>query len=484
MNNNKGTYIYDGDVNDVFLNASFILYDAVVHTLGANGLNTAIPTSNNYLSIINDGKTILESISSNDSAIRLALNTLKESSFATNIHAGDGTTSTVVLQHKLLSDVLKYNSKHADKLIDSNYIKECRDIILSNLPTFMNTIKSDDDLLKVIEVSLGSSDLSGLVLESFKGLNSWQKPSLIKVRDAKETKVLSIDGISLNPVEINPVVLKETQQEYNLPIKVMIITQQISRIDSQFARILQRLSLSQEPVVILYTEIMPSVLDQILFNIQEGSLNVIPIRLAMPVNKLDEYIAELSRYFNVTPITDLNPYQVCFNNEDILGKGSGYILNKDSVILKSDNPDYYSELLPSKSSLIQVGFITFSQQEETYRRLEDAINSSYNAITSGYTIGAGYTYMCLSTYLPDDSRKIIIQGALSHIFELLSMNKNTDEFINFCMNNVYDSYKVTEQVILNSFTVVSQVLSTKRLLVPLSRTDGLYVNKEKTPQIG
>ena len=92
--------------------------------------------------------------------------------------------------------------------------------------------------------------------------------------------------------------------------------------------------------------------------------------------------------------------------------------------------------------------------------------------------------MCLSTYLPDDSRKIIIQGALSHIFELLSMNKNTDEFINFCMNNVYDSYKVTEQVILNSFTVVSQVLSTKRLLVPLSRTDGLYVNKEKTPQIG
>ena len=78
MDNGKlGNKLYEGDIQDLFLNASNKLFSAVSHTIGPNGKNTAIPTQNNYLSIINDGKTILENISSNDEATKLALNTLK-----------------------------------------------------------------------------------------------------------------------------------------------------------------------------------------------------------------------------------------------------------------------------------------------------------------------------------------------------------------------------------------------------------------------
>ena len=202
--NNKGTYIYNEEpVTSVFMQASQILNDAVAHTIGPKGLNTAIPTSNGYLSIINDGKTILESLSSDNPAIKLALNTLKESSFATNQNAGDGTTSTIILQHHLLGEILRYNKEHPDAPTTTKTVLAARDKILQFLPSLKNAVDSEEDLLKVITVSLGSPELAPVVLEAFKGLNKDQKPSLIKTVDTTETSVISIDGISLAPIEVN-----------------------------------------------------------------------------------------------------------------------------------------------------------------------------------------------------------------------------------------------------------------------------------------
>ena len=89
---------------DVFLDASSILNKAVEHTLGPEGSSTAVHTQNFY-SIINDGKSIIEPLSSLDAEIAPALETLKQASFETNRKAGDGTTSTIVLMNQLLKGV-------------------------------------------------------------------------------------------------------------------------------------------------------------------------------------------------------------------------------------------------------------------------------------------------------------------------------------------------------------------------------------------
>lgn len=469
--NNKGTYIYNEmSVPEVFLNASNNLYDAVVHTIGPKGKNTAIPTSNGYLSIINDGKTILESLSSDNQAIKLALNTLKESSFATNQNAGDGTTSTIVLQHRLLESILNYNYESESEgrdILTSKDVQICLDSIMKDLPSLKKEIKDDSDLRKVIEVSLGSSEYADTVLQAFQGLNKDQKPSIIKTTNSDKTEVIAIDGVSLAPVEVNPVVLRNTTPSSDEPLNIVILKQQISRIDKPFASLLNRMASSDKKTILLYTEIMPSVLDQLLFNIQEGSLNVVPVRLACSLDKLDDYIQELSKYFNLVPLDDLNPYQTSATKPEIFGTATGYVLNKDSIIIKNDNEEYSSSLLPSKSTAISVGFVTYSKQEEIYRRLEDAIHSAYNAINYGYTYGAGFTYWTLSDSIPKDEKYEPIRRALKFMFEILSADSNMTmtSFMNYVNDNVYDSYKVSEQVILNSFTVVSQVLSTERILV-------------------
>lgn len=471
---NKGYTIYQGNSLELFLDASSTLYEAVYHTLGINGLNTAVPTSNNFLSIINDGKTIIENLSSNDPALRLALNTLKESSLATNKNAGDGTTTSLVVQHNLLTKIAQYNESHPDSPITSEAISNVRDYLLSELTSYKLTVQSEEDLSKVITVALGGNKFTDIIKTAFtyNGLDKFTKPALIKSHDL-ETTVTTIDGVSLTPVDINPVVLRTFPPTLNEEFNVLIINQNISRIDQQFTALLNKIVKSPKKTILLYTEIMPSVFDQLLFNIQEGSLNLIPIKLQYPIDKMKDYLEALSAYFNAMIVDDLNPYQVAYNNPDIFGNCTGYIINKDSAILKNDNSDYDSELLPSRSSVIQVGFITFSQQEEDFRRIEDAIHSAYNALKYGYTIGGGYTLLCLAQQLVNDpfepSEPFV--DALSSVYALIKKDSTySEEYIDYLNKNVFDSYKVTEQVILNAFTVVSQVLSTCKVLVPLSNS--------------
>lgn len=476
---NKGTYVLN-DPQSVFLEASQIIVNAIEHTLGKDGMNTAIPTANSYLSIINDGKTIMQTLSSDKKEVQLALNTLKESSFATNQNAGDGTTSTAVLQHQLLHrclNTMSYTQKHmtrpGEKLeVDSATLVEARDKILNELPSLKKDIKTREELLKVILVALGNDiDLAKVVYDAFEGdLSKPVRPALTKSNN-ETTTITRIDGVSLTPVEINPVVLANMPQVMDEELNVLIINQSISRLDSGLINILQRITESKRKTILLYTEIMPSVMDQLLFNIQEGSLHLIPIRLAYPITKIKDYVHALSKYFDAPVFDDLHQYQT-FERKDKLdfGTATGYVINKDSAVIKGANQKYEFDYLPSKSSLIQVGFVTYSKQEEDYRRLEDAIHSAYNALTSGYTIGSGYTLLTLSHYLyPKDNPKMLpIIDALSYLFNKLQKESGmtVDAYIDYCSNNVYDSYKVTQQVILNAFTVVAQVLSTKCMLVP------------------
>lgn len=460
---NKGTFIDERQPIDIFSTASTIIDEAVEHTLGKDGLNTAIPTQNSYLSIINDGKTIMESLSSNDKAIQLALNTLKESAFATNLNAGDGTTTTAVLQHQLLKKCYG---------LPSSLLIKARNKLLEELSNLRKDIESKEDLNKVVNVALGGDEeLSKIVMEAFgDDLEQPIRPALIKGHDML-SKTTQIDGVSLTPVEINPVVLSNMPPALDEEFNVLIINQNLSRLDSGFIEILNRITKSKRKTILLYTEIMPSVLDQLLFNIQEGSLHLIPIRLAYPIDKVKDYISALEYYFDAPVFDDLHPYQT-FDKESELefGKCTGYVINKDSAVIKGAKQDKTFEILPPKSSIIEVGFVTYSKQEEDYRRLEDAIHSAYNALTSGYTIGSGYTLLTLSHSLDtnDEPNYTLIKEALSYLFNKLSIQseKQLDEYIEYCMNNVFDSYKVTEQVILNSFTVVSQVLSTRCILVP------------------
>lgn len=459
--NDKGVYIYDGDVQDLFLEGSNILAYAVEHTLGPNGTNSAVPTQNNFLSIINDGKSIIQRISSDRLELKLVLNTLKESALATDKNSADGTTSSIVLQNQLLRNIIEYNRTHEEQ-VTSKQLITIRDSLLESLHSFKKDIASDDDLRNVITVSLGSDMFTDIIFDAFKNLSIDQKPTIMKTDEISGVAAVSVSGVSLTPVEINPIVLRHMPLNLEEPLNVILINQSVSRIDTAFANLLSKISKSAKKTIMLYSDISYSVLDQIHYNVQEGSLNLIPVKIKA-VDKLDSYFDALKSYFKCDVLDDMNPYQIVWN-DFVWGEAKGCTYTKDSIVIQADNDEYTSDVLPNNSSVIQVGFTTFSQQDEYYKRIEDAVSSAYNARNSGYVLGAGYTYSTLVANCDCEPVKISMEYLFKLLFSLSGSTFYT-EFVNYVEKNVFDSYLVAEQVIFNSFTVVSQVLSTKCLLV-------------------
>ena len=142
----------DKEPIDIFCEASNILNKAVIHTLGPKGTNTAVQTKEGYYEIINDGKSIIEPITSLEPDLAPALETLKQSSFETNRKAGDGTTSTIVLMNALLQGAKDFLNQSTMSEVE---LRNLLDKVESNLISELDNVRtevSEDDYEKVAEV--------------------------------------------------------------------------------------------------------------------------------------------------------------------------------------------------------------------------------------------------------------------------------------------------------------------------------------------
>ena len=143
------------------------------------------------------------------------------------------------------------------------------------------------------------------------------------------------------------------------------------------------------------------------------------------------------------------------------------LLNNSSVIIKTDKEISIEEdlRLNTKSVIIKVGGSNKVEREEIYRRIEDAICSLGNAIEFGVVKGAGKTYIEAMNCLDKDSMVLYyVQEALESIYNTVLKNMGVDFLSDKDLEYVFDSEKVAEEVIKNSFTVAAQVLTTNRLI--------------------
>ena len=154
---------------EVFLKASDILKEAVEHTLGPKGSNTAVCTgSDGIYQIINDGKSIVQDLTSDDPAIAPALEVLKQSCFETNKNAGDGTTSTILMTNALLhATYSKMEQDNINPIEMRNILLDARDLLLDNV----NSIKENitvNNYENVAKVALGGRKYADMIADAYK----------------------------------------------------------------------------------------------------------------------------------------------------------------------------------------------------------------------------------------------------------------------------------------------------------------------------
>ncbi len=485
--------ISDKNPLDVFKDASNLLNKAVAHTLGPSGANTAVVyggmQKDAKFQIINDGKTIIDNLTSEDAEVALAIQTIRESVLSTNSVAGDGTTSTIILINALLEELTKDQYKSYSSFEVCRNLTNIKKAILSKINCVALPISEEVPLSMIAETSLGSPEYVDLFVDAFDFAGTNGKVLLEKTIDGYSS-VEKIDGISFNQFGFIPELVLNEQGMINTTLSdcsTCIIMDDITN-QNVILDILKQSKLNDKPILMFYQKMSGDIFRIMTGNLLKGGYKVYPISLEQLGNDMFKYSKLLEN------ITGLEKYDISKHNlgDNIpLGSVDGCIFTKEGIILKpnkdkvEDIAKYIQDnkfLLSTKSAIIKAGAGNAITLEELFRRFEDAIYSCANALKHGVCLGGGTTYKVLAELVRSDgslgSFDDAIINSMSSIYRQLLKNCDVIDEKNLYLPKLqedgsyqldseyvaYDSVTTIEQVITNAFDIVISIFSTKTLI--------------------
>ena len=465
---------------ETYLGAAKLAYRAVSHTLGPGGTNTAVVNKKGAHDIINDGYSILAKLTSLDPAESEALETVKLSAFETNRKAGDGTTSTTILTYKLLEGAKNYlDQSKITKVKLRNIIEETRDDYIDILHQSMSREITNEDYESIAKVSLGGPKYANIISEAYRFLPEGLRPSVVR-SDIPNVALDKKDGIVLDKAEV--IVPEDTflhgPKEFT-DVDVYLIYDKLDRWN-MIQPIVEQIIRLKRKAIIFYNELSMDILQNLQLQIVKGYADIIPIRLGSLGVQTRTTMNQLAIYTNTTLIDGVEVRLPKALNQIKVGKIDYLLISNDTVILNNkDFTDLDSITLPTKTCIIRVGGTNNAEMEENYRRIEDAVNSLGNAIESGISIGAGITYQRIA--LKDDTVPTFIREAMESIYRTILFNITGSDVIDSDLDGliiadsgeykladdlkIFDATKVIEQVIVNSFTLVAQIITTEEMIV-------------------
>ena len=465
---------------ETYVEAAKLAYRAVAHTLGPGGTNTAVVNKRGSHDIINDGYSILSKLTSLDPAEAEALETVKLAAFETNRKAGDGTTSTTILTYELLKGAKSYlDNNSITKVKLRNIIESSRDDYIDVLHQSMSREIKDEDYESIARVSLGSPKYANAISEAYRFLPEGLRPSVVR-SDIPNVVLDKKDGIVLDKAEV--IVPEDTflhgPKEFN-DVDVYLIYDKLDRWN-MIQPIVEQIIRLKRKAILFYNELSMDILQNLQLQIVKGYADIIPIRLGSLGVQTRTTMNQLAIYTNTTLIDGVEVRLPKALNQIKVGKIDYLLISNDTVILNNkDFTDLDSITLPTKTCIIRVGGTNNAEMEENYRRIEDAVNSLGNAIESGISIGAGITYQRIA--LKDDTVPTFIREAMESIYRTILFNITGSDVIDPDLDGliladsgeykladdlkIFDATKVIEQVIVNSFTLVAQIITTEEMIV-------------------
>ena len=465
---------------ETYVEAAKLAYRAVAHTLGPGGTNTAVVNKKGSHDIINDGYSILSKLTSLDPAEAEALETVKLAAFETNRKSGDGTTSTTILTYELLKGAKSYlDNNSITKVKLRNIIESSRDDYIDVLHQSMSREIKDEDYESIARVSLGSPKYANAISEAYRFLPEGLRPSVVR-SDIPNVVLDKKDGIVLDKAEV--IVPEDTflhgPKEFN-DVDVYLIYDKLDRWN-MIQPIVEQIIRLKRKAILFYNELSMDILQNLQLQIVKGYADIIPIRLGSLGVQTRTTMNQLAIYTNTTLIDGVEVRLPKALNQINIGKIDYMLISNDTVIINNkDFTDLDKITLPTKTCIIRVGGTNNAEMEENYRRIEDAVNSLGNAIESGISIGAGITYQRLA--LSDDTTPEFIREAMESVYRTIIYNITGEEKINPDLDGliladngeyrladdlkIFDATKVIEQVIVNSFTLAAQIITTEEMIV-------------------
>jgi chaperonin GroEL len=508
---------------------------AVATTLGPKGRNVAVDRKFGSPTITHDGVTVAKEIELEDPFENMGAQLLKEAATKTNDIAGDGTTTSTVLAHAIVSEGLKTLAAGANPMLLKRGIEAASKRVADAIRAQAVEITTKEEIANVATISAQDPAIGNLIAEV---MDKVGKDGVITVEESKglEFETEYVEGMQFDRGYISPYFITDPEHmESSISDAYILIHDKKISAAADIVPILEKLvQVGKRELVIISEDVDGEALATLVLNKLRGMLNVLAVKAPGFGDRRKAMMQDIAVLTGATVISEETGRKLETVTVADLGRAEKVVSDKDNTTLvggkgKEDEirgrieqirieidkttSDYDREKLQERLAklsggvaIIRVGAATETELKEKKHRVEDALSATRAAVEEGIVPGGGVALVNAMASLVDlkmdvddeqtgvnivrkslevPMRKIaenagkdgsVIVQNIRQMHEKDGNNRRgydvlRDEYIDMVEGGVIDPAKVTRGALENAASIASMILTTEALITDVPEPD-------------
>ncbi len=505
--------------------------NAVATTLGPKGRNVALDRKFGSPTITHDGVTVAKEIELEDPYENMGAQLLKEAATKTNDIAGDGTTTSTVLAHAIVSEGLKNLAAGANPMLLKRGIEAASKAVAEALHKQAIDITTKEEIASVATISAQDEQIGKLIADV---MDKVGKDGVITVEESKglEFETEYVEGMQFDRGYISPYFVTDTEHmQASIEDPYILVYDKKISAAADIVPLLEKLvQVGKREMLIIAEDIDGEALATLVLNKLRGMLNVVAVKAPGFGDRRKAMLQDIAiltgatviseetgRKLETTTIEDLGRAEKVTSDKDnttiVGGKGDSLAIKGriEQIRVEIDNTtsDYDREKpqerlakLSGGVAIIRVGAATETELKEKKHRVEDALSATRAAVEEGIVPGGGVALVnaipaLANLKLDAEDAQIginIVRNALavpmrkivenagkdgSVIVETVRQKQATDgnkhigfnvlteEYGDMVKLGVIDPAKVTRGALENAASIAAMILTTEALVTDI-----------------
>jgi len=394
------------------------LAKAVATTLGPKGRNVALDRKFGSPTITHDGVTVAKEIELENPFENMGAQLLKEAATKTNDIAGDGTTTSTVLAHAIVTEGLKALAAGGNPMLVKRGIEAATKAVSEYIKSNAIAISTKEEMGNIASISAQDREIGDLIAEVFDKVGN---DGVITVEESRglQFETEYVEGMQFDRGYISAYFVTDPEHmESSIAEPYLLIHDKKISAAQDIVPILEKLvQIGKRDLVIIAEDIDGEALATLVLNKLRGMLNVLAVKAPGFGDRRKAMLGDIAVLTGATVISDETGRKLESVTLSDLGRAEKVVSSKDDttvvggkgdggqikgrieqirVEIDKSTSDYDKEKLNERLAklaggvaIIRVGAATETELKEKKHRVEDAVSATRAAVEEGIVPGGG-----------------------------------------------------------------------------------------------
>ena len=507
------------------------LAKAVATTLGPKGRNVALDKKWGAPTITHDGVTVAKEIELEDPYENMGAQLLKEAATKTNDIAGDGTTTSTVLAHALVTEGLKNVAAGANPMLLKRGIEKATAAVADAIKKMSIDISTRDEIANVASISAQDREIGDLIAEV---MDKVGKDGVITVEESKglafETEY--VEGMQFDRGYISPYFVTNPEaMESVLDEPYVLINEKKISTATDIVPLLEKLvQTGKRDLVVIAEDVDGEALATLVLNKLRGTFNLLGVKAPGFGDRRKAMLQDIAILTGGTVISEETGRKLESATLDDLGRCDKVVATKEDTTIvggagteaditgrinqikaeiDASTSDYDKEKLQERLAklaggvaIVRVGAATEVELKEKKHRVEDALSATRAAVEEGIVPGGGVALLnaipvldkvkgdypdentavnMLRRALEEPMRGIVTNAGMNGAVVVQEVRRQQEaqkndrvgydvmagEYTDMVEAGIIDPAKVTRGALENAASIAAMILTTEALITDL-----------------